>query len=89
METVGIRELKANLSKFLKSVKSGEKIIITDRNKEVAIILPTTKITHEEKIIRLIQQGVVHWSGTKPKGMRTRIESKGKRVSDAVIEDRR
>jgi len=89
METVGIRELKENLSKYLKSVKSGDKIIVTDRKKKVAIIVPFGTETDEEKILQLTQRGVAHWNGTKPIGMRSRIESKGRSVSEAVLEDRR
>jgi len=89
METIGIRELKDNLSRYMKKVKSGEKIIVTDRKKEIAIILPLEKKTNEEKIYQLIQRGVASWSGSKPEGMPGRIISRGKSVSDAVIENRR
>ncbi len=88
METIGIRELKDNLSRYMKRVKSGEKIIVTDRKKEIAIILPLEK-SKEEKIYQLIQRGVASWSGSKPEGMPGKIISRGKSVSDAVIEDRR
>jgi len=40
METVGIRELKKDLSNYLRKVKAGDKIIITDRKKEIAFIVP-------------------------------------------------
>jgi len=33
METVGIRELKKDLSSYLRKVKAGDKIIITERKK--------------------------------------------------------
>jgi len=89
METVGIRELKENLSKYLRSVKSGDKIIVTDRKKEVAIIVPFGAETDEEKILQLTQRGITHWNGTNPIGMRSRIKSRGKSVSEAVLEDRR
>ena len=89
MQTVGIRELKANLSRYLSRVKSGEKIIITERKKEVAIIAPFGKETDEEKLVQLIQRGIVHWSGGKPTGGPSRIVSKGKKVSEAVLEGRR
>ena len=89
METIGIRELKENLSRYMKMVRTGEKIVITDRKKEIAVIMPLGKKDKEEKIYQLIQRGVVYWRGDKPTGMPVRINSKGKRVSDAVIEDRR
>jgi len=89
METVGIKELKNNLSRYLKKVKSGERIIITDRKKEVALITPLIKELVEEEILRLIQIGAANWSGGKPEGMSKRIISRGKSVSAAVIQDRR
>ncbi len=89
MQSVGVRELKANLSRYLKRVKSGESIVVTERKKEVAVILPSASDSHEEKVLELIQRGLVHWSGGKPKGRAPRIVSKGQSVSEAVLEDRR
>jgi len=89
METIGIRELKENLSRYMKKVKTGEKIIVTDRKKEIAVIMPLEKQAKEEKIYQLIQQGAASWSGGKPKGIPRRVVSRGKSVSGAVIEDRR
>jgi hypothetical protein len=45
--------------------------------------------TDEEKVLRSIQQGVAYWAGGKPKGMMPLIVSRGKKVSNAVLEDRR
>ena len=90
METVGVRELKGNLSHYIQKVKKGEGVIVTERRKEVALILPyKTERDDREKILRLAQQGVVRWSGGKPEGMRSRVSMTGKKVSDAVLEDRR
>ena len=89
METVGIRELKRDLSKYLRSVKAGNKVIITDRNREIAVIVPFKKADDQGKILQLIREGVADWSGEKPRGMSARIRSKGKSVSEAVVEDRR
>ena len=89
METVGIRELKENISHYMKRVKTGERIIITDRKKEIAIIMPLENKATEEKINQLIRTGKARWSGSKPEGMTTRIVIKGESVSSAVIEDRR
>ena len=89
METVGIRELKRNLSEYLRSVKAGGKVVITDRNKEIAVIVPFGKIDGQIKILQLVQEGVADWSGEKPRGLAARIKSKGKIVSEAVVEDRR
>jgi prevent-host-death family protein len=89
MEIVGIRELKRNLSEYLRSVKAGKKVIITDRKKEIAVIVPFSKVDDQGKILQLVREGVADWSGDKPRGMSARIRSKGKTVSEAVLEDRR
>ncbi len=89
MESIGIRHLKENLSRYMKQVKSGEPIIVTDRKKEIAVIMPFNKTPVKDRVLRLIQTGVVSWSGGKPGGMPHRIVSKGKSVSEAVVEDRR
>ena len=89
METVGIRELKRNLSEYLRSVKAGKKVVITDRKKEIAVIVPFNKVDDQEKILQLVRECVADWSGDKPHGIPARIRSKGKSVSEAVLEDRR
>jgi len=89
METIGIRELKENLGRYMKKVRTGERIIVTDRKKEIAIILPLERKAREEKIYQLIQRGMAWWRGGKPEGIPVRIVSRGKSVSGAVIEDRR
>ena len=89
METVGIRELKRHLSKYLRSVKAGKKVVITDRKKEIAVIVPFRRVEGQVKILQLVRESVADWSGEKPRGMAARIKSKGKSVSAAVVEDRR
>jgi len=39
-ETVGIRELRQNLSAVLERVKNGETLIVTDHNRPVADLIP-------------------------------------------------
>ncbi len=40
MKTAGVAELKARLASFLKQVKSGNEILITDRGSPVAKLVP-------------------------------------------------
>ncbi|MDY6954267.1 MAG: type II toxin-antitoxin system prevent-host-death family antitoxin [Thermodesulfobacteriota bacterium] len=89
MIRVGIRELKTNLSRYLARVKSGENIMVTDRKKEVAVILPYGSRSGQKMGFQLVQRGLARWSGGKPEGMPSRIASRGKKVSDAVLEERR
>ena len=90
METVGIRELKKNLSGYLRIVASGRKVVVTRRNKEIAVIVPSgLEGGNQEKAWQLVREGSADWSGGKPQGMSRRIRTTGKDVSDAVVEDRR
>jgi antitoxin (DNA-binding transcriptional repressor) of toxin-antitoxin stability system len=36
MKTIGVRELKANLSRVLREVQSGEAVLVTDRGRVIA-----------------------------------------------------
>jgi len=43
METAGVAELKAKLSDYLKRVKAGEEVIVTERGKAIARMVPFTR----------------------------------------------
>ncbi len=90
METVGIRELKQNLSKYIKKTRQGEKVIITDRKKAVAVLLPFAKEETEiEKLTALVKEGSIQWKGSKPKGSVSKPIIPGSSIADAILEDRR
>jgi prevent-host-death family protein len=82
---VGIRELRAGLSRYVERVKQGEEIVVTEHGKAVARLVP---MNGERKIDRLIREGVVtparSRTGWRPE---TLIPVKGS-VSDIVIEQR-
>jgi prevent-host-death family protein len=40
MKTVGIRELKNRLSEYIREVRSGERVLVTDRGEVVAELTP-------------------------------------------------
>lgn len=42
MQTVNIAELKNNLSAYLEQVKNGEELVVKDRNRPVARLVPLT-----------------------------------------------
>lgn len=86
METVGVRELKARLSEYLRLAGKGRRIVVTDRGKEVATIGP---VAAERKALEdLVAEGKLKWSGKKPAGVKG-VRVKGKSVAEAVIDDRR
>lgn len=55
--TVGIAELRQNLSRYLRRVESGERLLVTDRNRPVAELGPPPSTG--EALDRLIADGRV------------------------------
>jgi prevent-host-death family protein len=41
-EKVGVRELRQNLSKYLERVKEGEALVVTERGRQVARLIPSS-----------------------------------------------
>lgn len=90
METVGIRELKAHLSRHLKRVRSGARLVVTDRGRPVATISPVELPADVDWAHQLVAEGRARWSGGKPTGARKPVKLRGGRTaSSAVLEDRR
>jgi prevent-host-death family protein len=90
METVGVRDLKANLSRYLKRVRAGARLVVTDRGKPLATLAPLDASEDQEWAHRLVAEGRASWSG-KPSRVPTKgVRQKGNTLaSDAVLEDRR
>jgi prevent-host-death family protein len=59
--SVGIRDAKAHLSRYLKLVQKGEEVIITDHGQPVGKIVPMASmdLTLQDRIVRLVEQGVL------------------------------
>ncbi len=55
--TVGVAELRQNLSKYLRAVERGERLLVTDRNRPVAELGPPA--TPGADLDRLIAEGRV------------------------------
>ena len=86
--TVGIRDLKAHLSKYLQRVRQGQALLITDRGRPIGRILPVD-IPLEEKIEAAIEAGILAWNGEPyPAGEPVARARGGKTVAELVIEDR-
>ena len=86
MMSVGIKELKAKLSNYVDMVQNGDEIVITERGKEVAMVIP---ISPERRLVsKLMKSGKATWLGGKPDGM-TGIHVSGDSISDTILEERR
>jgi prevent-host-death family protein len=85
---VGTRELKSKLSEYLRRVKAGETIIVTERGRTIGQIIPV-KPTLDEKLRTLVDAGLAEWNGRKLKARKPRAVNRGeKQISDLVSEDR-
>ncbi len=59
MKTVKISDLKAHLSAHIQHVKDGEEILVCERNRPVARIVPCRLTGHSEQEQRLVARGVL------------------------------
>lgn len=57
MKAVGVAELRQNLSRYLRRVEQGERLVVTDRNRPVAELGPPA--TTGPALDRLIAEGRV------------------------------
>ena len=89
--TVGIRELKAQLSAYVQRVKAGDTVVITERGKAVGRIVPIepAQPSVEERLQAMIRDGIVEWDGRKLEPRVPVTEARGPyTVADLLIEDR-
>ena len=70
MRTTAVANLKAKLSRYLRLVKTGEEVLITDRDVPIAKIVPVRDLGSELEALRdLERQGLLRLgSGRLPKG---------------------
>lgn len=94
MNRVGIRDLKAHLSEYLRKVRNGENLTITDHGEDIALLqpMPGTKSKTRIHLEKLAAKGIISLpklGNRKPLGMKNPIKLPGgKLVSDIIIEDR-
>jgi prevent-host-death family protein len=85
---VGVRELKSRLSSYMRQVKAGHSVVITDHGKTIGRIIGA-RATLESRSAELIQAGIIAWSGRKMAPGKPAVRSRGKStVADMVVENR-
>lgn len=89
MAQVGVRELKDRLSGYLKRVQGGEEIVVTERGRSVARIVPAKTSSLKRVLEPMLREGAVRWRGGKPRGASRRPVIRGRTLADTVKEDRR
>ncbi|HXC30915.1 MAG TPA: type II toxin-antitoxin system prevent-host-death family antitoxin [Verrucomicrobiae bacterium] len=92
MRTVGSRELKNRLGAYLKLVGKGETLVVTDRGKPVARIVPADSAQVESKTLDQVLKEMEARGhlrlGTRPFKRFKPVRTKGKPASQMIIEDR-
>lgn len=90
MEKAGIREVKQSLSRYIRKVKMGETIAITERGIPVARLSPV-RFNVPEEVLKMVDEGLAFWQGNRPGRVKAVQKKgiKGKDLSAMVSEDRR
>ncbi len=89
MSQVGVRKLKEQLSGYLKRVQGGEAIVVTERGRSVARIVPVKASSLKRDLEPMLREGSVRWNRGKPRGAGRRPVIRGRTLADMVTEDRR
>jgi prevent-host-death family protein len=59
MVSIGVRELKDNLSQCIRRVEAGERVSVTAHGRVVALLVPPATATSSSKRERLIAEGLL------------------------------
>jgi prevent-host-death family protein len=85
---VGVRDLKARLSEYLRQVSQGHTVIITDHGRPVGRLSPVDQPL-DERLKALQNAGIVAWNGKKLKPVTPAAINRGERqVADILVEMR-
>ena len=83
---VGVRELRQNLSVYLRRIDRGERFEVTDRGKPVALLIPLQR--NLSPLERLIAEGRVRAPKGDPRELPPPTGEPNTSVSEALLEDR-
>ena len=85
---VGVRELKARLSMYLRRVREGAVLVVTDRGRPIGRLVPVVQ-PREDRLADFLAAGGVAWSGHRLPVIAPVVERRGLRdVADLLLEDR-
>lgn len=92
MKTTSVAELKRRLSAYLRAVRSGEEIVVTDRGTPVARLVPMDEgFRRDERAAALVREGLARPpAGDLPADFwdRPRPQDPAASVRQALLEDR-
>jgi len=85
---VGVRDLKTHLSEYLREIKKGKTIVITEHGKPVGRLIPAV-LPQADRIEAMRRAGIIAWNGKKLKiaAPRAKVSGRGT-LADLLVEDR-
>lgn len=93
MSTVGVRELKNRLTRYLRQTKNGDEIVVTERGRPIALLVPIRSAKRatslEARLAALAAQGRLTLPTRKPLKRIRKVKIAGPTIAQTVIEDRR
>lgn len=89
--TIGVRELRTHLSRYLRRVAGGETVVIGDRRHvPIARLVPAEPSDEAKHLTALAERGAITRGSGKPgAGGRVTPRASRRTVADIVIADRR
>ena len=89
-KAVEVRELKTRLGSYLREVRRGQTIVVTDRGEPVAELRPIAAANSvaDAELDRLVAVGRLTRASKAPLAPFRPIRRKGPRLTDALVEDR-
>lgn len=90
MERVGLREANVHFAKYMKMVKEGEEILLTDRGEPFAVIKPLAKRKKpvEERLQLLEKEGILIRAKKRKLTLHELVTLEGRPLSEIVAEER-
>jgi prevent-host-death family protein len=85
----GVREIRDRFTHYLDQVRRGREVIVTERGREVAALVPLrTPPSIEEAVARLHTEGVIEPADSWEPLSTSRARLRGRLLSELVLEER-
>lgn len=83
-----VRDLKTHLSAYLRRVKDGEQVIVTDHGEPCAVIQPFPPVGPEAQARILSNNPNITWNGKRFVPPSEGVKIGGRTMAEMVLEDR-
>ncbi len=87
----GVKEVRDHFTQYLKKVKRGEKVIVTERGRPVVLLSPIPEVSGvQERIELAAMRGLIRLPQKEGKisSLKRKIKLTGKSLTEIILEDR-